>query len=214
MNNNGSHSNPLAENHLPTQLGQPQWWEERQLALSPLRPSEARNNKTCLWAFWPDLKRQLFFLLCLGLLSIVGYYLVSRFVATTVIVQGRSMLPTLQDGDQFILNRLSYLRHSPQRGDLVVVKDPGHLDYAIKRIIGTPSEILHFKGGNVIVNGKQLIEPYLAPHTETFLPDSWEKLVVLGKDQYYVLGDNRTRSEDSRYYGPVYRHQILGSVSK
>ena len=161
-----------------------------------------------------DLKRQLLLLLCVGVLSVLSYYLVTRFVATTVIVQGKSMIPTLQDGDRFILNRWSYVYRSPRRGDLVVVKDPGHQDYAVKRIVGMPCESLYFKRGSVLVNGKYLLEPYLASGTQTFLPDTREKLLVVGQDRYYVLGDNRGNSEDSRYYGAVHRSQIIGSISR
>ena len=63
-------------------------------------------------------------------------------------------------------------------------------------------------------NGKPLLEPYLDARTQTYLPDTWEKLVVVGKDHYFVLGDNRANSEDSRYYGAVHRKQILGSISR
>jgi signal peptidase I len=129
-----------------------------------------------------------------------------------VIVQGRSMLPTLHDGDRFILNRLSYFHRSPQRGDLVVVRDPGHKDYAVKRVVAMPGETLHFKRGDVLVNGKHLVEPYLPQTTQTFLPDFREKVVMMGKDQYFVLGDNRSNSEDSRFYGALRRSQIVGSI--
>jgi len=150
----------------------------------------------------------------LTVLSICGYYLVSRFVATTVVVQGRSMYPTLDDGDRFILNRLSYFNHAPKRGDLVVIKDPGHNDYAVKRIVAMPCESLYFMKGSFLVNGKHLLEPYLPAGTQTFLPDVQEKLLVVGKNHYFVLGDNRGNSEDSRYYGAVDRSRIIGSISK
>jgi len=124
------------------------------------------------------------------------------------------MTPTLQDGDRFILNRWSYFRSAPQRGDLVVVKDPGHHDYAVKRIVGVPGETLFFKRGELLVNGKHLFEPYLPSGTQTYLPDSAEKLVLTGQNQYFVLGDNRANSEDSRFYGAVHRSQIIGAISR
>ncbi len=210
-------------NSLPTQLSQPQWWEEGgKLSLLPLReaaPIVPPVQKERLAPAEPQgsehsLKSQFALLVVLSVLSVLGYYLVSRFIATTVIVKGRSMTPTLQDGDRFILNRLSYFRRPPHRGEVVVVKDPGHNDYAVKRVIGVPGESILFKHGDVLVNGKPLPEPYLAAGTETYLPDSAEKLIITGKDQYLVLGDNRANSEDSRFYGALHRNQIVGSISR
>jgi len=210
--------NNLKTNCLPTQLSEPQWCEGGKLSLLPLRQGSPVSQKApprwFAYFMGKDLKSQFLLMLLVALLSMGGYYLVSRFVATTVVVQGRSMAPTLQDGDHFILNRWSYLCRAPQRGDLVVVKDPGHADFAVKRIVGLPCESLHFKGGKVMVNGKHLLEPYLPPRTQTFCPDTWEKFLVVGKDHYFVLGDNRANSEDSRFYGAVHRSQIIGSISK
>src|ERR1051326_3493583 len=170
---------PTADNFLPTQPSAPQSWEET--ALPPLTLRESGRVATpCLAKapgspFWIDfgqnLTKQLLLVVALTVLSIGSYYLVSRYVATLVVVQGRSMTPTLQDGDRFILNRWSYFRHAPERGDLVVVKDPGHADYAVKRIIALPGESLFFTHGKVIVNGKPLAEPYLAAGMKTYLPD-------------------------------------------
>src|SRR5437667_5538873 len=93
-------ANNLKHNCLPTQLSQPQWWEEGKLSLLPLRKTEpAAKQPRFRWAWraWnSDWKGQLLLLACLAILSVAGYYVVSRFVATTVIVQGRSMTPTLQ----------------------------------------------------------------------------------------------------------------------
>jgi len=203
---------------LPTQLSQPQSWEVRAPSLLPLRPSEGAGSKLrkpCRSSvFVKSATRQIGLVIVLTVLSICGYYLVSRFVATTVVVQGRSMYPTLDDGDRFILNRLSYFNHAPKRGDLVVIKDPGHNDYAVKRIVAMPCESLYFMKGSFLVNGKHLLEPYLPAGTQTFLPDVQEKLLMVGKNHYFVLGDNRGNSEDSRYYGAVDRSRIIGSISK
>jgi signal peptidase I len=146
--------------------------------------------------------------------SVLAYFLISQFVVTSIIIQGRSMTPTLEDGDRFILNRWRYLFAAPARGDVVVIRDPGHKDCAIKRIVGLPNEWLHLKEGKLFVNGKLLNEPYLPKGVRTDAPDLHEKWVQLGQEQYYVLGDNRGNSEDSRYYGMIPKGVILGVVIK
>ena len=147
-------------------------------------------------------------------LSVPAYYLASRFIVTAVVIQGRSMTPTLQDGERYYLNRWRYFFVRPERGDLVVIKDPGHTDYAVKRIIARPHDWLNFKNGLIYINGRWIEEPYLAKGVSTDLPDLKEKWVQLGTDQYFVMGDNRANSEDSRFYGQVPRKSILGQIVK
>ena len=159
------------------------------------------------------LLKQVCLLVWIVALSLLGYYLISHFVVTLVEVQGRSMTPTLQDGDRFFLNRLAFYFRPPARGDLVVVKDPGHTDCAVKRIVGLPGDSILIKDGAVFVNGRRLAEPYLSRGTATLLDVPGEKKVVLGKGNYFLLGDNRVHSEDSRHYGPVLRGQIVGLIS-
>lgn len=211
--------NNSSDNSLPTPTSNPRRWEGGTLPPLTLRVSEldaaTQPQAMALPALTlvpVGLKKQLLLLVGLTALCLAAYYVMSHYVATAVVVQGRSMVPTLQDGDRFILNRLSYVHHSPERGDLVVVKDPGHSDYAVKRIVAMPREALFFKKGEVMLNGKRLFEPYLASGTQTFLPDAREKMVVLGGDQYFVLGDNRGNSEDSRFYGAIHRSQIVGEI--
>ena len=160
------------------------------------------------------LKRQMLALLCVALFSVPAYYLASRFIVTAVVIQGRSMSPTLQDGEHYFLNRWRYLFLQPQRGDLVVIKDPGHNDFAVKRIVARPYDWLNLKEGMIYINGKRLDEPYLDQPIRTDAPDLREKWIQLGRNQYYVLGDNRGNSEDSRFYGVVYRKNILGLLIK
>ena len=158
--------------------------------------------------------RQLIALLIFGLLCFASHFAFSRFVITPVIIQGRSMLPTLRDGEYYFLNRLAYLFKSPARGDLVVIRDPGHDDFAVKRIIAKPGDWVNLKDGKVYLNGRRLVEPYLPKHTYTATPDSREKWVELGKGHYFVMGDNRVCSEDSRNYGRIARSSILGSIRR
>ncbi len=161
-----------------------------------------------------ECRRQLLVLAWLLIFSLVSYHLVSRYVVTAVVVQGRSMMPTLRDGDRCILNRLSYHYREPQRDELVVIRDPGHQDYAVKRIVGMPGETVEVKDGAVYLNGAQQQEPYLLPGTRTDCPFSKQMYVVLGDHQYFVLGDNRGISEDSRTYGAIDRRQVVGLLSR
>jgi len=103
------------------------------------------------------------------------------------------------------------------RGALLVtrvIKDPGHNDFAVKRIVARPYDWLNLKDGMIYVNEKRLNEPYLDEGMRTDAPDLKEKWIQLGRDQYYVLGDNRSNSEDSRFYGVVHRKDILGQLIK
>ncbi len=148
------------------------------------------------------------------LVCLVSYHLTHTYFLTSVIVQGRSMMPTLQDGDRYLLDRLSYRYRGPRRGELVVLRDPGHEDFAVKRVVALPGESVQVKDGVLYINGRPLAEPYLASGTQTLAPASMEQLLRLGRDQYFVLGDNRAESEDSRYYGAVKRDWFIGSLVK
>ena len=138
-------------------------------------------------------------LLSIALLSIPAYFLASRFVVTAVVIQGRSMMPTLKDNERYYLNRWRYLFVAPNRGDIVVIHDPGHSDFAVKRVVAKPFDWINLKNGQIYINGSRLDEPYLDKETRTDAPDLKEKWIQLGRDQYYVLGDNRANSEDSRF---------------
>jgi signal peptidase I len=161
----------------------------------------------------PHLK-QLCMVVSMILLSLLGYFAISRFVITAVEIQGRSMTPTLQDGERYFLNRLAYYWKAPARGDLAVIHDPGHNDCAVKRIVGLPGDAVTIKEGGLYLNGRRLQEPYLVPGTRTLMTKQQERPIHLGPDQYFLLGDNRTCSEDSRRYGPIHRSQIVGLISK
>ena len=127
-------------------------------------------------------------ILCVAVLSVLAYFLFSRFVVTAVIVQGRSMQPTLKDGERYYLNRLRYMFVEPQRGDLVVLKDPGHNDFAVKRVVGGPDDWVNIRDGNVYLNGKRLSEPYLPKGVRTTSPDKLEKLILLGPESGRCAG--------------------------
>ena len=161
----------------------------------------------------PSLSRQLLQCLMLVLLSAGSYLFISHFCFQSVQVVGVSMVPTLRPADQLILDRLTYRFHAPKQNDIVVIKDPTDGAFVVKRIIGMPGDSILFKNGKVFVNGVQLKEPYVWAGRPTLTYSGFhEQLIVCGQDQYFVLGDNRENSFDSRMYGPVRRQNILGAV--
>ena len=137
-------------------------------------------------------------------------FLVFRFAVQNYRVDGHSMVPTLQDQQYILVNRAAYLFHPPERGDVIVFAyplDPSQ-DY-VKRVIGIPGDRVQVKqDGTVIVNGVKLREPYITPALNPYLPTD----MVLGPGQYFVLGDNRGDSSDSRIWGPVPRQNIIGKA--
>ena len=136
------------------------------------------------------------------------------FVGTRSVVQGRevhgpSMQPTYHTGQRVFVTR--YFFHSPRRGDVIVFHPPAvSRDDFIKRVIGSPGDHVVVKDGRVWVNGALLEEPYL-PAAQTTCFGRWCD-VTLGADEYFVMGDNRANSSDSRSWGPVQRDRIVGKT--
>lgn len=160
----------------------------------------------------PSFLQQVYHLLALTGLAMASYAFISHFVLQSVQVVGVSMVPTLHNADHYFLNRWVYYVREPKRGDLVVLKDPSDGGYAVKRIVGLSGESIRLKNGLVYINGKKLAEPYLEPGTPTFGAKSRDASVTCGQGRYFVMGDNRCNSLDSRAYGPVRRDNILGVI--
>lgn len=156
---------------------------------------------------------QILVLLLVAALSVGCYWLISNYLVQTIEVVGESMVPTLNQGGHYILNRTAYRESAPHRGDVVVIRDPADHGFSVKRVVALEGESVHFLNGKVYVNTEALPEPYLLPGTFTFTySQAKEQLITCGKDQFFVLGDNRVASVDSRSYGPVSRQDILGQV--
>ena len=123
-------------------------------------------------------------------------------------VQGHSMLPTLQEGEYLIINKLSYFLDEPQRGDIVVLHFPRDRSREyIKRVIGLPGDQIEIGGDQVKVNGVPLQEPYLNGEP-SYRSASW----TVPEGQYFVMGDNRNNSSDSRTWSFLPAKDIVGKA--
>ena len=143
------------------------------------------------------------------LAAFVGLAAGRNLTPTVSVVDGASMAPTLPANSR-ILSRPIY--RPLARGDIVLLLDPQG-ERVVKRVVGLPGEVVDFRRGYVFINGRLLREPYLPKYTFTVLSTHTKPRTALGPDQYYVLGDNRILSLDSRKYGPVSRGQILMLVT-
>lgn len=119
-------------------------------------------------------------------------------------IQQVSMQPTLYEGERVIVDKISYGLHPPERGDIIVFSGHGTLDL-IKRVIGLPGETIEIHSGQVFVNGHALVEPYLTQPTYNDIPAQ-----QIAADHYFVMGDNRANSQDSRSFGPIKISDIVG----
>ena len=138
-------------------------------------------------------------------------WVIITFVGQRTRVDGRSMMNTLHDGDNLIVEKLSYRFSDPKRFDIIVFPPTGKKEYYIKRIIGLPGETVQIdENGNIYINGELLEENYGAETIQN--PGRAAKPITLCDDEYFVMGDNRNNSKDSRSeeVGNVKRSQIIG----
>jgi signal peptidase I len=145
-------------------------------------------------------------------LSVGSYFFCSRFVYTTVEIRGLSMYPNLVPGDRFLLNLWRHVFQAPRRGELVVIRDPVHGDFAVKRVVGLPGETIQMRRNIAYVDGHRLVEPYLPASALASEDALMERGLVVPESGYFVLGDNRDNSEDSRRYGAVPRRNVFGTI--
>lgn len=139
----------------------------------------------------------------LAIIIPVRYFLIQPFY-----VKGASMEPNFHNYEYLIIDEISYRFDSPARGDVVVLRNPRQdSQFFIKRVIGLPGEVVEIKERGVYVNGEKLDESaYLADDVETF----GNQEVQLHDNQYFVMGDNRNESLDSRIFGPISPDRIVG----
>lgn len=144
--------------------------------------------------------------------SVFSYLFISNLVFGYVEVSGESMLPTLHVGETYVLQRWMYAYGEPCRTHVVALRDPLDDGLSVKRIIGLPGDEVSLVGGAVFVNGTELLEPYLPENTRTIQMTPHGVHFKLAANEYFMLGDNRQNSIDSRIYGPVSRDRILGPI--
>lgn len=146
-------------------------------------------------------------------LAVIIVVPIRLFVAQPFVVDGESMHPTFETSDYLVIDELIYDFHAPQRGDVIVFRHPADPSkFLIKRIIGLPGETVHIDQGVVSIitpAGKtiKLSEPYVVEEDATYTNDT-----TLGAGQYFVMGDNRPVSSDSRSWGTLPRQNIIGRV--
>ena len=171
------------------------------------RPAEA--SRSSLWAEGRLLLRDLIFALMIAALVVV-------FIVQPVKVEGTSMLPRLHDGERIFVNKLIYYdeyRWAPkiERGDIVVFWYPNDPTKSyIKRVIGMPGETVEVRAGSVLINGSALDETYLDPKSN--VSPAIQPPVQVKPNYYFVMGDNRDNSSDSRSWGLVPKKYIYGKA--
>jgi signal peptidase I len=135
--------------------------------------------------------------------------LLRAYVVVPIRVGGPSMLPTYRPGGVNFVNRLAYLRHEPQRGDVVAIRLAGESVMFMKRVIGLPGETVEFANGHLLINGHYQDEPYVKFKCNwNFVPERSR----LGEDEYYVVGDNRSMAHTDHTQGAARRARIVGKV--
>jgi signal peptidase I len=154
--------------------------------------------------------------------AVVVALLLQAYVVKPYRIPSESMAATLVPRDRVLVNRVIYRLHEPRRGDVVVLDSAAVGRVLIKRIVGLPGDVISLDDGHVYVNGRRLSEPYVrrvdgrAEPTEPFRgsgrPWSLEEPYKVPAGHYFMMGDNRTVSDDSRDWGPAPRREIIGEA--
>ncbi len=152
------------------------------------------------------------FLKTIALIVILDF-IIWIFLIQPFIVEGQSMGSAFSDRDYLITEKVSYHFKNPVRGEAIIFHPPedSNINY-IKRVVGLPGDNIQIKDGGVYINSQRLIEPYLSSNEGTLVPNQAYSSLTLNSNQFYVLGDNRNHSRDSRELGPIPRQNIVSHV--
>ena len=159
----------------------------------------------------PNIKKNLIaFGICV-VIAIVIALIITNFVASHTKVEGNSMESTLENGDDIIVEKFSYITSDPERYDIIVFRESESVNY-IKRVIALPGETIQITEGKIYINERAVFDAYGNAKMED--GGIAEKPIKLGQDEYFVLGDNRNASKDSRdkAVGVIKRDQIIGKA--
>ena len=166
---------------------------------------EAKTPKSTKQSFWE--------LVRFVILALVIVIPIRAFVAEPFVVSGNSMVPTFDNANYLIVDKISYRISDPKREDVIIFRYPkDETKFFIKRIIGLPNEIVEIKGSVVTItnaehkDGFTLYEPYIKNTSNNVT------YFKLKNDEYFVMGDNRRSSSDSRYWGPVKKNLLIGKA--
>ncbi len=176
---------------------------EQQNKLENIGNTEQESKQTFKQSFWE--------LVRFALIAVAIVLPVRMFIAQPFIVSGSSMVPTFENGQYLIVDEITYRFEDPKRGDVIVFRYPNDTKkFFIKRIIGLPGETVDVKKEETIItnkenpNGFTLDQSYVVNHSED------NSHIVLKNDEYFVMGDNRSGSSDSRSWGPVQKKLLVG----
>lgn len=169
-------------------------------------------------AYLIDIERYLARIASACLHALLFFLIIKFFVLEPGITDGTSMKPTIPDNTAFVVDKVSLLAHPPQRFDIIQHVEPTEREKMfVKRVIGLPGEVVTIKQNAIFITPssgqeQRLTEPYLAPSTIISTQYGAQQEFILSSNEYFVLGDNRQYSNDSRGYGPVHRKLITGKV--
>ena len=180
-----------------------------------IKNDEIKNNEEKSNSFLSELKDFSFDTIKIVVISLIIIIGIRSFVMQPFFVNGQSMEPNFHDGDYIIVNEIGYRFDDPKRGDIVIFHYPNDpSQFFIKRIIGLPGEKIEIKNNEITVYNKEhsdgfTIDESYIPRSAIILKDYSQELK---NDEYYVLGDNRMASSDSRVWGVLERHYIVGKA--
>ncbi len=154
-------------------------------------------------------------------IGLIIFVFIRAFFFSNYVVEGRSMMPTLEDGNKLIVNKIGFQIGDLKRFDVIVFHANEKEDY-VKRVIGLPGDTIEYKNDQLFINGKKMDEPYLDKHrneiltkrlTEDFTLQERTGVKVVPEGKLFVLGDNRLESWDSRQMGFISVDQVVGKVN-